>query len=99
MADKTSLNKLEILFQCFIVVSDKEANVPCSIGSISRLTSSRDHNAINLAIAIDRYQSYFRKLSISDNFFSGKQQGAVRLTKKFIIFLSTIFAWWLRFSN
>ena len=38
-----------------------------------------DHNATNQAIAMDRFQSYFRKL---DNFFSVKQQDAIRTDPK-----------------
>ena len=68
-----------------------QANIRCSIGSISRLISSRDHNATDQAISMDRNQTHFRKL---DNFFSGKQQGAVRTDQKLIFFLSTIFASW-----
>ena len=71
---KRCLKKLYIFFSVFIVVFDKQANIRCSIGSIPRSISSRDHNATDQAIAMNRYQSYFRK---RDDFFSGKQQGAV----------------------
>ena len=65
---KKSLNKLYIY--CFVVliaVFDKQAYIHCSISSISRPISSLDLNATNQAIAMDIYQSYFRKLN---NFFS-----------------------------
>ena len=39
------------------------------------------------AVAKDRHKSYFRKFG---NFFSKKQQGAVRTDKKIIFYLSTI---------
>ena len=42
------------------------------------------------AVAKDRHQSYFRKFG---NFFSEKQQSAVRTDQKIIYFLSTISAW------
>ena len=79
MADKKSLNKLYILFRYFVAIFSKQANVRCSIGSISRPISSRDHNATDQAIVKGRYQSFYRKL---DNFFSGKQQSAVRIDQK-----------------
>ena len=66
---------------CLIVlisVFDKQANIHCCTGSISRPISSRDHNATDQVIEMDRYQSYFRKL---DNFFCGKQQDAARSDK------------------
>ena len=68
-------------FSGFIAVFNKQANIRCSTGSISRPISSRDHNAIDQAIAMDRYQGYFRKL---DNSFSEKQQGAVRTDYKIL---------------
>ena len=73
---KKSLNKLYILFRVFIAGFDKQANIQCSIGSISRPISSHDRNSTDQAIAMDRYQSYFR------NFFSGKQQAAVKTDQK-----------------
>ena len=85
---KESLNTLYILLCFLIAVFDKEANVRCSIGSISRPISWHNHKAINQAIATVKYQSYFKNL---DNFISGKQQGTVRTDQKFIFFLSTIF--------
>ena len=41
--------------------------------------SSHDHIASDQVIAMERYKSYFRKL---DNFFSRKQQVAVRIEQK-----------------
>ena len=68
---KKSLKKLHVLFFFFfITLFEKETNIHCSIGSISRPISSNDHNYIDLAVAMDRCQSYFRK---RDKFFSGKQ--------------------------
>ena len=58
---------------------------------MSRPMSSRDHNVTDQAIAMDIYQSYFRKF---DNLFSGKQQGAVRTDQKFILLSSMVFASW-----
>ena len=66
-------------FDIFIAIFSKQANIRCSIGSISRPISSRDHNATDQAIVKGRYQSFYRKL---DNFFSGKQQTAVRTDQK-----------------
>ena len=79
MADIKNCTNFTFCFGIFIAVFDKHANIRCGIGSISRPISSRDHNAMDQAIATDRYQRYFRKL---DNFFSGKQQGAVRTDQK-----------------
>ena len=66
-------------FSVFIVVFGKQANICFSIGSISKPISSRHHNSTDQAIAIDRYQSYLRKL---DNFFSEKQHAAVNTDRK-----------------
>ena len=63
----------------FIAVFDKQVNIHCSIDSISRSISSRKHNEPDKKIAMDIYQSYFRKLDI---FFTGKQQGAVMTEQK-----------------
>ena len=49
-----------------------------SIGSISRLISSHDHNWTSQAIAMDWYQSCFRKLDV----ISGKKQAAVKTDQK-----------------
>ena len=84
---KKSLKNFTFCFSVFIAVFDKQANIRCSTGSFSRLISLCDHNASDQAIAMGRYQSYFRKL---DNLFSGKQQGAVRTDQKIILFLSII---------
>ena len=73
----------------YIAVFDTQVNIRCCIVSVSRPISSREHNATDQGIAMERYQSYFRKLDI---FFSGKEQGAVRTDQKIILFLSTIFA-------
>ena len=62
-------------FSVFIAVFDKQANIHISIGSTSRLISSRDHNATDQVNTMDRYQNDFVKL---DNYFFGKQQGEVR---------------------
>ena len=75
MVGKNSLNKFVFLLPLF----DKQANLRCSIGSISRLISSRDHNATNQAIMMDRYHSYFIKIY---NLFSKKQQGTARTDQK-----------------
>ena len=75
MADKKSLSNFIFCFNVFIAVFDKQANICCSTGSILTPISSHNHNATDQAIEMDRYQSYIRK---RDNFFSGKQQGAVR---------------------
>ena len=58
---------------------DKQANIHCSINSISRPISSHDYNSTDQAIAMGRSQSDFRKL---DKFFSGKQQAAVKIDHK-----------------
>ena len=79
MADKISLNKLYILFCFFIAIFDKQANIHFSINSISRPIISHDHNSTDQAIAMDRYQSDFRKLG---NFFSAKQKAAVKTDQK-----------------
>ena len=41
--------------------------------------NSGNHKVADQAVAMDSYQSYFRKLDI---FFSGKQQGAIRTDQK-----------------
>ena len=65
--------------------------VPSTLsGRVASGISSRYPNATDHTIVMDRYQSYFRKL---DNFFSGKQQDAVKTDLKFIL-LSTIFPSW-----
>ena len=79
MANKRSLNKLCIFSSVFIAVLDKQTNIRCCFGSISRPISSRDRNATDQTFTIDRCQSYFGKL---DNFFSGKQQVTVRIDQK-----------------
>ena len=57
--------KLCILFQRFIVVFHKQVvNTDCSIVSISRPISSHNLKAADQAIAMDSYQSYFRKQDI-----------------------------------
>ena len=73
------MNKLPFCSSTFIAVFDKQINIPYSTGSISRPISSRDNNATDQEIAMDRYESYSRKLDI---FFSGKQHGAVRTDQK-----------------
>ena len=77
MADKRSFNKLYFFF--FIAAFERKANIHFSIDSISRTISLEDHNSTDQAIAMDRYQSDFRKL---DNFFSGKQQAVVKTDRK-----------------
>ena len=54
-------------------------NSSSSSSSISMPISSSDQNVTDQAIAMDRYQSYFRKL---DNFFSGERQRGVRIDHK-----------------
>ena len=66
-------------FVFFIAALDKQANIHCSINSISRPISSHDYNSTDQAIAMGRSQSDFRKL---DKFFSGKQQAAVKTDHK-----------------
>ena len=67
-------------FVFFIAVFDKQPNIHCSVNSISRPISSHDHNSTDQPIAMDRwYQNRFRKL---DNFFSGKQQTALKTDQK-----------------
>ena len=72
---KKSFNKIFNLLHCFNCHFDKQANIRCSTGNISRPISLRDRNTTDQAIAMDRHQSYFRKRY---HFFSGKKQGAVR---------------------
>ena len=78
-ADKKKFEQTLHLVSVFLLHFYKQANVRCSIGSISRPIPSRDHNTTNQEIARDRCQSYFRKLG---NFFSGKQEGAGRTDQK-----------------
>ena len=68
-----SLNKLYILCQCFSC-RFRQVNIHCSIGSISRSTPSRNHNAADQGIAMNNCQSFFRKLLI---FFSGNRSGQI----------------------
>ena len=75
MADKKNIT---FYFSVFVAVFDKQANIHC-IDSTSRPISSRYRNATDQAMAMDRFQSYFRK---RDNFFSGKQKDAVRTGQK-----------------
>ena len=80
MADKKKFEQaLHFVSGFFIAVFHKQANIHCSIGSISRSISLHDHNSTNHTIAMDRYQSYFRKLN---SFLSGKQQAAVKTDQK-----------------
>ena len=83
-SQKKVLTKFTFCLGFFIVISDKQANIHCNIGSISRPICSHDPNFTNQAISIDRYQRYFRKL---DNFFSGKQQYPVKTDQKNYSFL------------
>ena len=76
MPDEKSFTNFTFCFIVFIAVFDKEVNISCSMGSISRPISSRDHNARSM----DRYQDSFTRLNI---FFSAKRQGAVRNDQKF----------------
>ena len=78
MAEKRSLNKPYVLF-FFGAVFDKQINIHFSIISISRPISFHGHNSTDQVIAMNRYQSDFRKL---DHFFSGKQQAAVKTDQK-----------------
>ena len=77
-----------VFFFIIIAVFDKQANIHFSINSISRSISSHNHNSTNQVIAMGRYQSSLRKL---DNFFSGKQQAAVKTDQKFILLSSYLF--------
>ena len=74
-------------FVFFIAAFERKANIHFSIDSISRTISLQDHNSTDQAIAMDRYQSDFRKLGIS---FLENKKLQWRLTKKIILFLSTI---------
>ena len=65
MSVKKSLNNFKFCFNVFNAIFDKQANIRCSIGSISRLIFSRDLNATVQAITMDRYLSYFKNLVIS----------------------------------
>ena len=65
MADKKSVYKLYILFQCFVAVYDKQANIRCSIGSISRPIFSRNYNATDQAIAMAIANATSQNLIIS----------------------------------
>ena len=60
-AAKRLIKKVWTIFTCcfnaFITVFDKQANICCSIGSILRTISSRNHYATNQTTAIDRYQA------------------------------------------
>ena len=76
---KKNWTNFTFCFSAFITVYNKQANIRCSTGSILRPISSWDHNATDQATPMIRYQSYFRKI---DNFFSGKQQSAVRTDQK-----------------
>ena len=76
---KNNLKKTFQFFSVFVVVFDKQANVRCSIGSISRPTSSCDHNPADETIVMNSYPNYFEKHYI---FFSRKQQGATRTDRK-----------------
>ena len=80
---------IRLRFSVFITLFHKQANICCSIGNISRSIFSLDHNATDQAIVISKYQSYFTK---HDNFFSGKQQGAVRTDQKLYFLL--IYDFW-----
>ena len=75
----TSLASFAFCFSVLIAVFHKQVNICCSIGSISKPRSSRNRKAADQAIAMDSYQSYFRKFDI---FFSRKQQGAIRTDRK-----------------
>ena len=54
---------------------EKQVNVQCGSGSISRLISTHIHNAANRAITKNSWQNYFKKFEV---LFSRKQQGAIR---------------------
>ena len=79
VTNKKNLNNLTFCFSIFIKVFDKQANIGCSIGRNSSPMSSHDHISSDQVIAMERYKSFFRKLN---NFFSGKQQVAVRIEQK-----------------
>ena len=74
MTDKKKFEQTLHFFSVFLLLFSTSKQISASIGSISRPISSRDHNETDQAIAMDTYESYFRKL---DNLFSGKQQGIV----------------------
>ena len=83
MADKKSLANFAFYFNV-IAVFDKQINIHCSTGIISRPISSCDHNVTDKAIAMDRY------LYSGNLIFSSLE----RLINKFILFLPTTFGWW-----
>ena len=83
MADEKSLANFAFYFNV-IAVFDKQINIHCSTGIISRPISSRDHNVTDKAIAMDRY------LYSGNLIFSSLES----LINKFILFLSTTFGWW-----
>ena len=56
-----------------------KVNFGCGIASISGPMFSRKCHAVVQAISVANYQSYFRIVQV---FFSGKQQGAIRIDQK-----------------
>ena len=63
----------------FIAIFGSQANINCSIDSISWPISSYNHNSTDQAIGMDIYQSYVIRL---DNFSFRKQQVAVKTDQK-----------------
>ena len=61
MTNKESLNKLYIFFSVFIAVFDKQA-----VSAVVLVVFQDQYPcAMTMAIAMERYQSYFRKPKIS----------------------------------
>ena len=79
MTNKKQFEKSFSIFSVFVVVFDKQANIRCSIGSISRPISSCDHNPADQTIVMDSYPNYFER---HYTFFLRKQQGATRTDRK-----------------
>ena len=63
----------------FIAAFDNQVNIHCIVSCISGPISSHDHNSTDQAIAMERYQSCFRK---TENLFSGNQQAALKTDQK-----------------
>ena len=62
MANKKQYEQtLNFALVFFITIFDKQENILCSIGIISRPIFFRDHNATDQVIPMDRYQRYFKK--------------------------------------
>ena len=74
-----SANKQTLYFISMFLLPFSTSKQISAIGIISRPISSHNHNATDKAIAMDRYQSYFRKLN---NLFFGKPESAAKADQK-----------------